>query len=301
MSEFAGDHYRSIGRNHAVNFTETAHSFECAGQTLIGVVCAPSDPAPRGVVIVVGGPQYRAGSHRQFVLLARHLAAHGVAVLRFDYRGMGDSQGESRSFEDIDADIRAAVDTLFTRVAALREVVLVGLCDAASAALLYSHGDARVSGLVLLNPWVRTVEGEARTYLKHYYAGRLADPQLWRKLHRGEFDFRAAASSLFSNVRRTSRTYRSRKESMTLGETSLPERMRRAMERFEGRVLLILSGDDLTAKEFEDEVSGNQQWSKLICPPRVTRHKLIRANHTFARREWRDEVAECARQWLCSW
>ena len=39
------------------------------------------------MVIVVGGPQYRAGSHRQFTLLARHIAAAGYPVLRFDARG----------------------------------------------------------------------------------------------------------------------------------------------------------------------------------------------------------------------
>ena len=42
------------------------------------------------VLVVVGGPQVRAGSHRHFVQLARHLATHGHAVMRFDVRGMGD-------------------------------------------------------------------------------------------------------------------------------------------------------------------------------------------------------------------
>jgi alpha/beta superfamily hydrolase len=48
------------------------------------------------VLVIVGGPQYRAGSHRQFTLLARSLAEQGFAVLRFDYRGMGDSTGAMR-------------------------------------------------------------------------------------------------------------------------------------------------------------------------------------------------------------
>ena len=48
---------------------------------------------------MVGGPQYRVGSHRQFTLMARAFAAAGYPVLRFDYRGIGDSEGESRGFE----------------------------------------------------------------------------------------------------------------------------------------------------------------------------------------------------------
>ena len=66
-------------------------TFECGDDTCIGIVASNADVASRadiGVVIVVGGPQYRVGSHRQFVTLARALAASGVPALRFDYRGM---------------------------------------------------------------------------------------------------------------------------------------------------------------------------------------------------------------------
>ena len=45
---------------------ERALSFACRGAWLYGILSLPqaaSAPA-RGVLIVVGGPQYRAGSHR---------------------------------------------------------------------------------------------------------------------------------------------------------------------------------------------------------------------------------------------
>src|SRR5881398_3691346 len=92
--------------------TEQAISIECEGDALVGILHEPTSPAEVGVVVIVGGPQYRVGSHRQFVLLARTLAAAGFAVLRFDYRGMGDSSGEQRSFEAASADIGTAVDVL---------------------------------------------------------------------------------------------------------------------------------------------------------------------------------------------
>ena len=41
-------------------------AFACGQDWLLGVVTRPEKPHSRGVVIVVGGPQYRAGSHRQF-------------------------------------------------------------------------------------------------------------------------------------------------------------------------------------------------------------------------------------------
>jgi alpha/beta superfamily hydrolase len=90
-----------------------------------------------GVLVVVGGPQYRVGSHRQFLLLSRRLASEGYPVMRFDYRGMGDGGGAMRSFEDVSADIGAAIEAFQRRCPSVRRIVLWGLCDAASAALLY--------------------------------------------------------------------------------------------------------------------------------------------------------------------
>ena len=71
---------------------------------------------------MVGGPQYRVGSHRQFALLARRLAAAGTACMRFDYRGMGDSTGDSRTFEHIEHDLRCAIETFVMGVPELEEV-----------------------------------------------------------------------------------------------------------------------------------------------------------------------------------
>ncbi len=84
---------------------------------------------------------------------------------RSDLRGdlRGDSAGDVGSFESVNDDVRAAVDAFFRQVPELRGVVLWGLCDGASAACFYAPTDARVRGLILLNPWVRTAQGEAQT------------------------------------------------------------------------------------------------------------------------------------------
>ena len=155
-----------------MNVQEHALAFACNDSWLYGILSIPENTSSRGVLVVVGGPQYRAGSHRQFTLLARDLAAYGVPVLRFDCRGMGDSEGEPRIFEDIEEDLQCAIDKFMEEIPGLDEVVIWGLCDAASAALFYAHRDPRVTGLVLLNPWVRSEQGEAKAYLKHYYLAR---------------------------------------------------------------------------------------------------------------------------------
>lgn len=277
---------------------ERAVCFDCQGAALYGVLSLSAQPGRRGVVIVVGGPQYRAGSHRQFTLLARSLAAANIAVLRFDYRGMGDSEGAAHSFEDINDDVRSAVDSMFDMVPGLEDVVLWGLCDGASAALFYAPDDARVSGVVLLNPWLRTEVGAARARLRHYYPLRLLERELWRKILRGQLDYRASLRSLAGVLRDVMHR---KPLGTTLAALPLPLRMRDAFFRFNGKVLLIMSGRDLTAKEFLAAVAGSAEWQNRIRLPHVTRHDLVAADHTFSRREWRDQVAGWTGTWLKSW
>jgi exosortase A-associated hydrolase 1 len=278
---------------------EHALVFACEGESLVGILSGAALPAARGVLVVVGGPQYRVGSHRQFTLLARHLAERGVPALRFDYRGMGDSEGDARTFERVGADIRGAIDRFFASVPEMKDVVIWGLCDAASAALFYAHEDARVSGLVLVNPWVRTEQGIARVHLRHYYVRRLFQASLWQKVARGEFNIRGAAVALgkiaFDAMRRGPSS--GIVEESPASEVPLPDQMEDALSRFRGRVLLILSGNDLTAQEFKDVVARSRRWRRLLAADRVTRHDLPEANHTFARRDWRSQV-EC---WTEAW
>lgn len=179
---------------------EAALTFPCGDAKLVGILHLPTAPNRRGVVVVVGAPQYRAGSHRQFVLLARDLAEAGYAVLRFDYRGMGDSAGDFSGFEAVETDIRAAVDTLCDRVPDVGEVVLWGLCDGAAAIAFYAAGDPRVTGVVLVNPWVRVPASFAQAQVHHYYLRRLALPSFWRRLIGLEVDFGTSLRSFVGTL-----------------------------------------------------------------------------------------------------
>jgi len=276
--------------------------FGCEGDALLAILHPARAPrGGRGVVVVVGGPQYRVGSHRQFVLLARDLAAAGYPVLRFDYRGLGDSEGSPRDFEAIDADIRAAVDVLCAEVPEVQEVVLWGLCDAASAAAFYGFRDARVAGLVLLNPWVRTGAGEARTQLRHYYRQRLLDPAFWRKAFALEWNpVRSVGEALGLLARARSRAAHGGTPADGWRQYPLPERMRYGLTSFEGRVLLILSGNDLTARQFEDTVQASAEWRRWLASPGIEVQRVEDADHTFSRAVWRDRVAALTRNWLAA-
>lgn len=249
-----------------------------------------------GVVMIVGGPQYRVGSHRQFLLLSRALAVAGISNLRFDYRGIGDGAGDARHFEDVEADIRSAVDNLCERTG-VREVVLWGLCDAASAALMYACHDQRVVGLVLLNPWVHTREIEAKVRLKTYYLARLRSREFWTKVVRLQVDWAESAASLRHYLGGLFPARTSPRQGRATKRHYL-ERMRDGWSAFNRPILLIMSGEDFTAGEFRELCATDPRWRALRTGAQVQCHELPSANHTFARQEWRHEVEKLTRDWL---
>ncbi|OWQ48952.1 hydrolase 1, exosortase A system-associated [Roseateles noduli] len=294
---------------------------DCDGQALVGLLSEPAfasasapvsasasasaamaTPAPgTGVLLIVGGPQYRVGSHRQFTLLGRALAAAGVPCLRLDYRGMGDAQGEQRDFEQVDADIAAAIDAWQREHPSLERVVLWGLCDAASAALLYVHRrrDPRVAGLCLANPWVRTATSLARAQVKHYYLDRLRQPAFWRKLLSGRVGL-GAVRELLGKLAQSRATSASANAAKVAGGAPAAraadtrhytEQMADGLRAFGGPVLLILSGKDVCANEFLDRCrDGGPAWQGLLDRPGVRREDLPDADHTFSTAAWRAHV-----------
>jgi uncharacterized protein len=279
--------------------SEVPFVFDCGGDALVGIIHRPAGRADLGVLVVVGGPQYRAGSHRQFVLIARALAAAGCAVMRFDYRGMGDSEGARREFEEVEADIARAVEVFRERCPDLERVVLWGLCDGAAAVALNAYKSPTVCGVVLLNPWVRTGAGEAKARIKHYYAKRLLQPEFWRRAISGRLDVADSVKSLLTFLWRAS-ALGSWAADGSSAEATLPRRMAASLARFKGRILLVLSGDDLTAREFIEISTHCRIWRQVLSSSRVTRRDLKNANHTFSRREWRDAVIEWTIDWAKS-
>lgn len=277
-------------------------TFDCRGDRLVSILHNPAAESRRAVLVVVGGPQYRVGSHREFVLLSRGLAKSGYPVFRFDYRGMGDSEGEYVGFEHIQDDIEAAIDALQVNVPGVEEVVIWGLCDAATAAAFYAVKDSRVCGLVLVNPWVRSNEGEAKAFLKHYYLKRVLSREFWKKVLRGELNVAQSVSSLQSNVKIATGGEQGSDDTQSgTPGVGLATRLERSLREFKGQVLLILSGNDLTAAEFKDAVKASRRFRRLLDEVRFQRFDLEPADHTFSRHEWLDLAIARTQSWLKIW
>jgi exosortase A-associated hydrolase 1 len=269
--------------------------FRCEGDVLSGILHPVAGQARTGVVIVVGGPQTRIGSHRQFLLLARALSAAGYPCLRFDYRGMGDSEGAPRDFEQIGADIRGAVDCLCREQPTIERVALWGLCDGASASVFYAASDKRVVGLALLNPWVRTEAGAAAALISDYYGKRLLSADFWRKLLSGDMNIVSRLKEFTANLLAAKR----HETGADVANLSLPERFARGLEAFRGEVLLVLSGRDLTAAEFR-AAAGQGPLADALGRSRLAQVELADANHTFSSAAWRGEVERATMGWLAA-
>lgn len=272
-----------------MSISEQGIVFPCAGEQLLGIITTPELPGKIGVLFIVGGPQYRAGSHRQFLLLSRALAAAGYSAMRFDYRGMGDSSGDLRNFEAIDDDIGAAIDAFCAHCTQLERIVLWGLCDAASASLLYwdTTRDARIGGLILLNPWIRSEATLARAYVKHYYGQRLVQPEFWHKLLTGRLGIGRALAGFIGSLRRARQQNPSTEEVRVM---SFQKRMLRGLHEFPGASTLILSGNDYTAKEFLESANASPAWQEVLKRDNVSMTEVPAADHTFSSAVWRSGV-----------
>lgn len=283
-------------------WSEQPTVFDCEGDRLVGLACVPPQPTAAGVLIIVGGPQYRAGSHRQFTLLARSLARDGVASFRFDYRGVGDSEGQMRDFEFIDADVRAAIDAFQRLVPQVKRIVIWGLCGAADAALYYGHTDLRVKRMILLNPWAHTESGAAQARLKHYYLRRLTQKSFWLKLVSGNFGFLTSLTDLLRNRRlaAASRTRTPAEPGAPADERAYIDRMLAGMRRFSGKIHFVLSENDLTAQEFRQLADNDRQWKRALGARNVELVQVPEANHTFSTQAWRVQVEALTKTWIAA-
>jgi len=92
------------------------------GTTLAGTLTLPERPGPHPAAILISGSgaQDRDETllgHKPFLVIADHLTRHGIAVLRYDDRGVGDSTGSVReaTIRDTAADVAAAMELLGSR------------------------------------------------------------------------------------------------------------------------------------------------------------------------------------------
>jgi pimeloyl-ACP methyl ester carboxylesterase len=169
---------------------------------LVGVLCRPAGVPESDMALLIGNssgnPHY--GYARFAVALGRRLAGAGVASLRFDFAGLGDSvaagDAPGHCFEtDRSADIAAAIDALGAH--GYRRFAIAGLCSGAYHALHGALADARIGTLLLVNlPLFRWRVGDSVEFYNHAtenparFLAKLADRSVWSRLFQGRLGLR---------------------------------------------------------------------------------------------------------------
>jgi exosortase A-associated hydrolase 1 len=189
-------------------------SFDCQGARLAATLDEGSQST--GLLIISGGNEIRCGAYAGQAAMAAHFAALGYPVLRYDRRGIGDSEGDNGGFEASGPDIASAVAAFRHAQPSITHLVAYGNCDAASALALFHHG-AGIDALILANPWVIeaqatgtpndvTQDNQAPTppsasAIRARYWARLKNPRSVIDVFTGQINLRKLASGLARAVR----------------------------------------------------------------------------------------------------
>lgn len=291
--------------------TEEAVSFGDANR-LFGVLCRPATPRAGGsaptVLFLNTGHHHHIGFGRMAVNMARRLAAEGIASLRFDAAGLGDSdampgrpEGVIYSTEAC-ADVGAAISMLEAR--GHRNPVVIGHCSGAHLAFHSTVLDKRIAAQVLMNLQV-FIWGENDTLETVIRARRrsgreiLADvwrairqPATWHRLMRGEKRDRELARALLNRAGRVARDKVTRVGSRLLGATapvSPVEGWFRAIDARGTYTLLVYSaGDDGLTERDQHLGEGGRALASL---PTVRTQILEGADHLLSPRALQEQVA----------
>ncbi|MBU6207027.1 MAG: hydrolase 1, exosortase A system-associated, partial [Alphaproteobacteria bacterium] len=218
-------------------------SFDCAGNRCWATL---DDAAgTTGLLIVSGGNEVRAGTHRGMAQIAADLAHKGCPVFRFDRRGVGDSEGVNGGFESSAQDIAAALAAFSAAQPQLSRIIAFGNCDAATALLL--HVPPGIDALILTNPWVvePPADQPAPAAARAYYAARLRNPRAWWKLITGKVDLDKTRASLASAV-------------AAEAPSALAARVAAAMATVTIPIYIHLAAQDGTAIAFDAQWQGAQ-------------------------------------------
>lgn len=218
-----------------------------------------------GLLMVTGGSQTRIGSHRMYERLAYALAREGISCLRFDRRGVGDSEGDDPGFRDSGPDMVAAADAFRREAPTVKRIFGFGLCDGGTALAL--HADAAgLDGIILVNPWL--VEAESRepapAAIRQHYRRRLADPREWGRLLTGGVDYRRLLKGAMKSLSRPLSPI-SAQVAAALGRHGLPAEVILAS----GDATAIAAGNELKSSHFSG-LNGELQ-------------TIETSSHTFAR------------------
>lgn len=309
LSRFAGEE----APLHTATGQETPVFFG-PSNTLFGILSTPAHPRDNAppVLIANAGANPRSGNSRSAVTIARWLAARGIASLRMDGAGIGDSaintgeRGQPYSVQG-DDDLAAGIDELSRRFDT--SVLVLGMCSGAFHALRAAYDDHRIAGLMLLNlqkfMWddgeslsvvQRTTFRTTRFYLRHLHS-----PQVWQRVLHGEINIGGIGRALTGRALRRVAAAADPALALVRRQETRVGYVRRKIRCLRQRrvpILFVLSGNDPGLDEIAEYFGA--QGRQFRRQPNVMFRMLEGADHTlsahWAREALLGHIADFLRQ-----
>ena len=301
------------------------------GYKLYGILETPDNAKSTTTVLLLSpGIKMRVGPHRLYNKLAKLLVDNGVNVFRFDFFGLGDSEGDIDESVLVNVynsiqDGRFVNDTLdamdwLEKEQGHSEFILGGLCGGAITGLLAGCDDNRVTGLLglgLINVFEGgednfskfVTDGQLST-LKEGYIKKLSNPDSWKRLLTFKSDYRVIAKILLKPFRKVVKGIKSNINTDDDSEIIMPQELQGSnvnpkfaptffkMLRNSKRMLLIFSGGDRLLWEFEEKFETI--YEKKLKPYKDGYEVITipEANHILALKEWEEEMHAHVTEWL---
>lgn len=247
--------------------------FEVAGKTLRGILHLPEAGSGRypAIVLCHGFTGNKIGLHRIFVKAARHFQQAGYAVLRFDFSGCGDSDGDhfQITINDQVAETLAALEYVRALPGIDRDsIYLAGLSMGGAVAALSAARAPGLAGLILWAPVTNMYDD-----IRGIVGGELFS-DAWSA---GSADYMGFALG------------RPFLESL---QVNFPLQ---AAANFQGPALIIHGTGD---EELRHQNAGFYQEARKDLPYATDVYLISGADHTFSALKWEKEVLEVTQNWL---
>jgi alpha-beta hydrolase superfamily lysophospholipase len=275
---------------------------------LVGVVTDPpgfvqshSADGRLGAILLNAGVIHRVGPSRLYVHLARELAALGCVAARFDHSGIGDSsvRRDGSSFEESSlVEAREAMDAL-QESRGVERFVLIGLCSGAVTAFDTAGVDARVVGVIMINPQGFDLSPEWNNYIvnrgdaRRYWTQSMFSVRSWWNALTGRVDYKRLAAVLWRRAAGPGNAKSVVASVVTRVGADLEKLMRRQV-----RTLLVCSeGDD--GIEYMNVIL-QQDVRTMASAAHLSVEILPGADHSLTLLDSQRRVVDVVRTWAAS-
>lgn len=292
------------------------------GLGMYGVLDVPDAPATDvAVVLLSPGVKMRVGPQRLYRAVTDRLLTLGVPVLRFDFHGLGDSEGEIHEalLKDVYNHIEVGrfvddtVDSMdwMAKTCGTRRFVLAGLCGGAITGLLTAKVDSRVSGLLALaiTPVLASRSADPATYMtsgqmadmRRTYFGKLLNPAAWLRLLSFKSDYRVIWKILRQSVRTPPPPPPSAEPAESDNANPLFPPAFFSMLDARRPMLFVFGSSDRLRWEYEEKFVARHTTRLGDGSPYVEVHTIPDANHVLSFEPWQREMLDTSEAWMRRW